>query len=74
MSFFFLNKNEDRPLRCLINGGRVKLNETGWVGILKNPLISVTNEKRDKCLISMLNLKVSKQTKSENKVTLVRTR
>ena len=31
----------------------------------KNLLISAMNEKRDKCLILMLNLKVSKQTRSE---------
>ena len=35
------------------------------IGISKYPLISVMNEKRDKCLILMLNLKVSKQTRSE---------
>ena len=34
-------------------------------GISKNPLILVMNEKRDKCLILMLNIKVSKQTRSE---------
>ena len=37
----------------------------GSVGISKNPLISVMNEKRDKCLILMLDLKVSTQTRSE---------
>ena len=47
----------------------------GVVGISKYPLISVMNEKRDKCLILMLNLKVSKQTRSEaskNKVIIKR--
>ena len=67
-----------RTLRCLINGGmgeggrRSFLNlingglEVGWgvVGILKYPLISVTDEKR-RNLILMLNLEVSKQTSSE---------
>ena len=45
------------------------------VGISKNPLKSVMNKKRDKCLILMLNLKVSKQTRSEaskNKVIIRR--
>ena len=37
----------------------------GGDGISKNLLISVMNEKRDKCLIIMLKLKVSKQIKSE---------
>ena len=42
----------------------VKIN--GEFGISKNPLISVMNEKKKhKCLILMLNLKVSKQTRSE---------
>ena len=40
-------------------------NERGVVGIFKSPLTSVTNEKRDKCLVLILNLKVSKQTRSE---------
>ena len=35
------------------------------VGISKYPLISVRNKKRHKCLILVLNLKVSKQTRSE---------
>ena len=35
------------------------------IGISKNPLILVMNEKRDKCSILMLKLKVSKKTKSE---------
>ena len=44
---------------------RIKINE-GGIGLSKYPLISVTNEiKRHKCLILMLNLKVSKQTKSK---------
>ena len=45
------------------------------VGISRYPLISVTNEKRDKCLMLMLNLKVSKQARSEaskNKVIIKR--
>ena len=41
--------------------GGFKIN--GGIGI--NLLISVMNEKRDKRLILMLNLKVSKQTRSE---------
>ena len=41
--------------------GGFKINE----GIGINLLISVMNEKRDKRLILMLNLKVSKQTRSE---------
>ena len=45
----------------LINGG----GGGGAVGISKNPLISVMNEKRHKCLILILDLKVSKQTRSE---------
>ena len=40
-------------------------NERGVVGIFKSPLTSVTNEKRDKCLVLILNLKVSKQIRSE---------
>ena len=44
-------------------GGQNK--REGGGGISKNQLISVMNEKRDKCLILMLNLKVSKQTRSE---------
>ena len=57
------NKREDlRSLLNLINGG-VKINRE--VGISKYPLISVTNEKRDKCFKLVLNLKVSKQTRSE---------
>ena len=47
----------------------VKFNKRGGVeegvGISRYPLISVTNEKRDKCLMLMLNLKVSKQARSE---------
>ena len=42
-------------------------------GISKNSLILVMNEKRDKCLILMLNLKVRKQARSKaskNKVTI----
>ena len=50
---------------------RVKINGGGGFGISKYPLISVMNEKRDKCLILMLNLNVSKK-KHEGK--LVRTR
>ena len=56
--------------RCLING-EVKINKGGGeggrgVGISKYRLIWVMNEKkRHKCLILMLNLKVSKQTRSE---------
>ena len=45
------------------------------VGISKSPLISVMNEKRDKCLVLMLNLKVSNRTKNEaskNKVIIKR--
>ena len=45
------------------------------IGISENPLIPVTNEKRDKCLILMLNLKVSKQRRNEaskNKVIIKR--
>ena len=64
-----------RFLLNLINGGGgVKING-GGVGILKNQLISVMNEKRDKCLILMFNLKVSKQTRNEtskNKVIIKR--
>ena len=41
--------------------GGFKIN--GGIGI--NLLISVMNQKRDKRLILMLNLKVSKQTRSE---------
>ena len=41
--------------------GGFKIN--GGIGI--NLLISVINEKRDKRLILMLNLKISKQTRSE---------
>ena len=47
----------------------------GGGGISKYPLISVMNEKRDKCLILMLNLTVSKHTRSEagkNKVIIKR--
>ena len=52
----------------LIKGG-------GGGGISKNPLISLMTEKRDICLILMLNLKVSKQTRieaSKNKVMIKR--
>ena len=48
--------------------------EGGAVGISKNPLISVMNKKRDMCNI-MLDLKISKQTRSEaskNKVIIKR--
>ena len=41
--------------------GGVKIN--GGIGISKNPLISVINEKRE--IILMLKLKVSKQIRSE---------
>ena len=41
------------------------MNGGGEVGISKNPLISVMNEKRDICLILMLNLKVSKKARFE---------
>ena len=44
-------------------GEGVKINRR--VGVSKYPLISVTNEKRDKCFKLVLNLKVSKQTRSE---------
>ena len=48
----------------------------GEVGISKNLLISVMNEKkRHKCLIVMFNLKVRKETRSEannNKVIIKR--
>ena len=37
----------------------------GEVGISKIQLTSVTNEKRNKCLILIPNLKVSKQTRTE---------
>ena len=40
-------------------------NKQGGVGISKNLLMSVMNEKRNKYLILMLNLKVSKQTRTE---------
>ena len=40
-------------------------NKRGVVGIFKSPLTLVMNEKRDKCLVLMLNLKVSKRTRSE---------
>ena len=49
----------------------VKFNKQGGqnkqrgVGISKNLLMSVMNEKRNKYLILMLNLKVSKQTRTE---------
>ena len=45
------------------NKRRVKIN--GGVGISKYPLISEMNQKRDKWLILMLILKVSKHTRSE---------
>ena len=51
-------------------GGQNKLGEVG-----KNPLISVINKKRDKCLTLMLNLKESKQPRSEaskNKIVIKR--
>ena len=54
-----------------ISGGQNK----GDVGILKYPLISLMNKKRDKCLALMLDLKVSKLTRSEaskNKVIIKR--
>ena len=42
------------------------MNGGGGAGISKNPLILVMSEKkRHKCLILMLNLNVSKQTRSE---------
>ena len=43
-------------------------------GISKNPLISVMNGKRDKCVILMLNLKISEQTSEacKNKVIIKR--
>ena len=44
--------------------GGVKINWYG-VGISKYPLILVMNEKKDKCLIYTLNLKLSKQTRNE---------
>ena len=52
----------------------VKFNKQG-VRISKYPLILVMNEKRNKCLILMFSLKVSKQTRSEtskNKVIIRR--
>ena len=57
-----------------MNGG-FKINIPLLAGISKYLLISVMNEKRDKCLILMLNLKVTKQTRSEpskNKVMIKR--
>ena len=64
-----------RFLLNLTNGaGVVKINR--GVGISKNPLILVMNEKKThKSLILMLNLKVSNQTRSEaskNKVIIKR--
>ena len=67
-------------LRCLINRGSkifLKLyKRRGGGGISKNPLMLVTNGNgTDKCLILMLNLKVSKPTRSEpikNKVIIKR--
>ena len=75
------NKRVGRGEWGKINGGMfVKFNErelkiNGGVRISKYPLTSVMNEKRDKCLVLMLNLKVSKQTRSEaskNKVIIKR--
>ena len=57
-----------------INAGAAGVGAAG-VRISKYLVISVMNEKRDKCLILMLNLKVSKQTRSEaskNKVIIKR--
>ena len=56
-----------------MNGEGVKINGRG--GISKYPLILVMNEKRNKGLILMLNLKLSKQIRSEaskNKVIIKR--
>ena len=66
-----------RFLLNLINVvSKFKINPGGGVGISKNRLISVMNEKRDiKYLILMLNLKVNKKTRSEaskNKVIIKR--
>ena len=55
--------------------GGVKIHGGVGVSNILKPLISVMNEKRDKCLTLMLNLKVSKQTRSEaskNKVIIKR--
>ena len=74
-------------LRCRINRGVGQNKRRGWRSLLnlinrgrrfdisKYSLISVMNEKRDTCLMLMLNLKVSKQTRSEaskNKVIIKR--
>ena len=50
-------------------GGEEFSNKPGGIGISKNPLISVMNEKGDKCLVWMLNLTVN-----EKEVKLVKTR
>ena len=54
-------QNKRRGWRSLLN----LINEGRGFGIPKYSLISVMNEKRDKCLMFMLNLKVSKQRRSE---------
>ena len=55
-------QNKRRVLRFLLNlidwgtrGGETN----GEFELSKNPLISVLNEKRDRCLILMLKLKIS---------------
>ena len=66
------NKQWGKEEGAKINGGKGIedfSNKPGGIGISKNPLISVMNEKRDKCLVWMLNLKVN-----EKEVKLVKTR